>query len=150
MALGSDLPLGPFLVDATGRLRPRRPDSTPGSTVRWRGQLLRARLHDGMLAIEATLGRVPSSAGGSAGRPGQRERTFAALRALPASLPPCWRLCVAPDHRVRIEAEQTMETPPTAVQLVPEVTRFLLLLDPMLSRLDDAGMAPNPAPDTAG
>ena len=36
--------LGPFAVDAEGRIAPRDPDAMPAFFFRWRGRVVRARL----------------------------------------------------------------------------------------------------------
>src|SRR5580704_15017591 len=59
--------LGPFSVDAEGRLSPARQDISPGFSVRWRGRVVHALLvqadaPDGHLVIHSRLGRIPSTA----------------------------------------------------------------------------------------
>jgi len=135
--------LGPFAVDARGRLSPRGPTALPGFLFRWRGRVVRARFvqdeaGQGRLALMAMLGRVPSTAG-VADR-GMRPTSFQILHLLPRVLPGRWRLVLLPDHRVRLEAEADI-LPATASELLVELTRFLLELAPYLDVLDEAGIA---------
>ncbi len=135
--------LGPFAVDAMGRLAPSGPAALPGFFFRWRGRLIRAKFvqdppRQGRLALSATLGRVPSTAAGSG--PHLRPSSFQLLRLLPRALPLRWRVVLLPDHRVRLEADAEM-FPITATELVAELTRFLLELAPYLDVLDEAGIA---------
>lgn len=137
--------LGPFLVDTVGRLSPRSVEASPGFTVRWRGRSVRARLEqisdgNGRLTLQAVVGRVPSTAAGTdtaAGRP----RSFDALRGLRKGIPKGWRLRLLPDHSAVVETEPGVSLPVTAIDLVTELTRFLLRLAPYLDVLDSSGMA---------
>jgi hypothetical protein len=96
------------------------------------------------LALQAMLGRVPST-GGVAGevppRIDDRERLFILLRGLQKVLPPLWRLRLLADHRVRVEAEEPLEWPTTATGLMTSVTQFVLALAPYLDLLDETGIA---------
>jgi hypothetical protein len=135
--------LGPFAVDALGRLSPRWPDDLPGFMFRWRDRLIHAKFEQsdqerGGLALHATLGRVPSTAGPR--EPAARQQAFQLLHLLPRAMPGHWRLLLLPDHRVRLEADATVTLPITATDLVAELTRFLLELTPYLDLLDEAGV----------
>ena len=135
--------LGPFAVDARGRLSPRGPAALPGFLFRWRGRVIRARFvqddaGQGRLTLTAALGRVPSTAG--AGDPQTRPTSFQLLHLLPRVLPGRWRMVLLPDHRVRLEAEADI-LPVTATELLVELTRFLLEVAPYLDVLDEAGIA---------
>lgn len=135
--------LGPFAVDARGRLSPRGPAALPGFLFRWRGRVIRAKFvqdesGDGRLALTAMLGRVPSTAG--TGDPQIRPTGFHLLRLLPRVLPGRWRMVLLPDHRVRLEAEADV-LPITATELLVELTQFLLELASYLDVLDEAGIA---------
>ncbi|HUN44240.1 MAG TPA: hypothetical protein VMU81_28445 [Acetobacteraceae bacterium] len=135
--------LGPFAVDARGRLSARGPTALPGFLFRWRGRVIRAKFvqdetGDGRLALTATLGRVPSTAGKS--DPRIRPTSFQIIHLLPRVLPGRWRMVLLPDHRVRLEAEAHI-LPVTATELLAELTRFLLELAPYLDVLDEAGIA---------
>lgn len=136
--------LGPFAVDAMGRLASRAPDAMPGFFFRWRGRMIRARFEPadperGRLVLQATLGRVPSTAGPRDS--GLRRQSFQLLRLLPRALPGPWRMLLLPDHRVQLEADSRVTPPLTAVDLLVELTRFLLELAPYLDLLDEAGIA---------
>lgn len=135
--------LGPFLVDPAGGLVPMEPGTPPRFTFRWRDRLLHASLLPGeapdrQLRLRTRLARVPSSA-----RPheaARREQSFALLRDLHRTLPAAWRLGLAPDHGVVLEATARVAAPMTATSLISEVTVFLLTLAPYLDVLDEAGL----------
>lgn len=80
---------------------------------------------------------MPSSA---TARLGQRETSLDLLEAIPHLVPASWRLCLLPDHVVRIEAALTVELPVSAVGLVGELSRFLLEAAPFLDVLQESGM----------
>ena len=110
MPLDAPFKLGPFTVDSDGGLTPSTPDRFPSFRVAWRGHVVQARLtaaepEGGTLALQAVLGRVPST--GRAEAPGTlpRQAAFAAVRALPATLPAGWRVALRPDHCIVAEAE---------------------------------------------
>jgi hypothetical protein len=136
--------LGPFAVDAMGRLAPSDPTALPAFLFRWRGRTVRARFAQsdperGQLLLRATLGRIASTA--SPRDPEARARSFALLRHLPRALPVDWRIVLLPDHGVRLEATTQLTLPITASDLLVELTRFLLRLAPYLDVLDEAGVA---------
>jgi hypothetical protein len=128
--------LGPFTVDAEGRLSPARDDRPPGFSVRWRGRVVQARLADGGLSMEAVLGRVASSAHDVAARADGLE----ALRAMTRTLPAGWRLTLPADHRPRLETAAVLPMPVTVTRLVTELTVFLLELSPWLDWMDEVGV----------
>lgn len=152
MAFDAPFALGPFTVDAAGRLAPLGPEASPGFLFRWRDRLVRARIMQpdaaaGQLMLQVPLGRVPSSARASAARPD----SFALVRLLGQHAPQGWRVRLLPDHRVRLETEASLMLPITAVALLVEVTRFLLELAPYLDMFDERGMAvPSPGPAPVG
>ncbi|MBR0678737.1 hypothetical protein GXW77_21425, partial [Roseomonas alkaliterrae] len=78
---------------------------------------------------------IPSTADPAADRP----RAFAALARLPPRLPRGWSLRLMPDHRIRLEAETPLESPPNATALVAAMVRFALALDPYLDALEAEG-----------
>ncbi len=137
------LTLGPFRVGATGTLEPIASDPAPGFTCRWRHRMVYARLLPGehaewRLLLRAPLARVPSSA--RALDAARRSPSFALLRDLPATLPEGWRIGLAADHRVLLEAECRASLPITATALISQVTTFLLALAPYLDVLDETGL----------
>jgi hypothetical protein len=143
MPFGAPFKLGPFTVDSGGRLSPGEPDKILAFLFRWRDHLVRARLaqaspSDGRLALQSTLGRVPSTAGASDET--LRRRSFSVLRWLPRIVPPGWRVLLLADHRVRLETETCIALPITAAALITEITRFLLALGPYLDLLDEEGL----------
>ena len=139
----STLTLGPFRVGAAGALEPMVDDPAPRFTCRWRHRTVYARLLPGepegwRLLLRAPLARVPSSV-----RPGEAARrspSFTLLRDLPATLPDGWRIGLAADHRVLLEAERQANLPITATALVSELTTFLLTLAPYLDVLEETGL----------
>ena len=133
--------LGPFSVDAEGRLSPARPGVSPGFSVHWRGRIVHARLeqcvgHDGRLHIRSSLGRIPSSASDPATRLG----CFAMLRSVLSVLPPAWNARLLPDHQPQLEVETIVALPIRVTNLVVELTLFLLVLSPYLDLMDRAGV----------
>jgi hypothetical protein len=143
MPLDTPLTLGPFKVDREGRLAPSTPDQFPAFRVQWRRRDVTARLASsegtrGTLALEAVLGRVPSTGPMQAPATAAREAAFATLHALPRTLPPGWRLALRPDHRIALEAHIALDLPTSAASLLTEVTLFLLRLAPYLDLLAEA------------
>jgi len=138
--------LGPFSVDAAGRLAPSGPTATPAFLFRWRGGVVRARLDQpepdrGRLTLRCVLGRIPSTADRA---DGLRPQTFAALHWLPRELPPRWTIGLLPDHRVSLEAQTEIVVPITASGLIAELAGFVLALAPYLELLEELGVAPVP------
>ena len=147
MSFDAPFMLGPFSVDAMGRLGPRGPNALPGFFFRWRGRQIRAKFEQtnpqrSQLVLQATLGRVPSTA--NPRHSGLRRQSFRLLHLLPRSLPGPWRVALLPDHRVQLEADSSVSLPITATDLLVELTRFLLELAPYLELLDEAGIAGAP------
>lgn len=136
--------LGPFAVDALGRLAPSDPTALPAFMFRWRGRVVRARFAQaspdrGQLLIRVTLGRVASTA--APHDSDLRARSFALLRHLPRTLPENWRVFLLPDHGVRLEAESELALPIKASDLLVELAGFLLRLGPYLDVLEEDGIA---------
>jgi hypothetical protein len=134
--------LGPFCVDADGRLSPGTPEMFPSFHVTWRGRGVQARLtgtgpRGGILALRAILGRVPSTGRPEEGQALPRRAAFAAVRTLPGTLPPGWKVELLPDHRILAEAQDHLELPTRAENLVTELTLFLLRLAPYLDLLEE-------------
>jgi hypothetical protein len=143
MSFDAPFKLGPFTVDSEGRLSPCESEKTPAFLFRWRDRVVHAWLaqadpEDGRLALQSTLGRVPSTASAPDGT--LRPRSFAMLHWLPRSVPPGWRVCLLADHRVWLETETRIALPITAAALITEITRFLLTLAPYLDLLDEVGL----------
>ncbi len=135
------LTLGPFVVSPDGLLQPARPDASPALRFAWRGRRCEAALHPDGLKLASVAARVPSTAETG----GDRDRTFAELAALPRTLPDGWRVKLLPDHRIRVDADTPMDSPPTATRLITAMVRFALELDPYLDRLESAGAGVPPA-----
>lgn len=145
--------LGPFTVDRAGRLLPNADEPFPAFSLDWRGRAVEVWLARppeggvGRIGLRASLGRVPSTAGGGRGRPGlggrggQRAAVFAALRGLPGLLPAGWRMELLADHSVGLVAEAALALPATAAALLGVVTGFLLDAAPYLDLLEESGVA---------
>ncbi len=146
MPLDTPFRLGPFVVDAHGRLQPGEPDLFPSIHVSWRGCAVHARLfgsdasgRPAHLALTAVVGRVPSSAGGDAALNQERRRlTFTALQAITSAAATGPRLRLLPDHRFVMEADRTVELPISAADLLTQLAAFLLDLGPYLDLLAEA------------
>jgi hypothetical protein len=141
MAFKEPFILGPFSVDAEGRLSPARQSVSPGFSVRWRGRVVHARLeqcvgHDGCLHIRSSLGRIPSTASDPVTPVG----CFTMLRSLLSALPPAWSARLLPDHQPQLEVETIVALPITVTNLVTELTLFLIALSPYLDLMDRAGV----------
>lgn len=132
------LTLGPFSIDPSGTLAPRAPGLRPELRFAWRGRPCQAALGADEVLLAAIAARIPSTADPAADRPG----ALAALARLPPGMPEGWRLRLLPDHRVCLEARETLDGPPTAVALLTRLVRFALALDPYLERLEAAGAGP--------
>jgi hypothetical protein len=129
------IPLGRFAVSPDGALLPRPEPDRPALRFAWRGRRCEARVDPGAIALAADAARIPSTADPAADRP----RAFAALARLPPRLPQGWSLRLMPDHRIRLEAEAPLESPPNATALVAAMVRFALALDPYLDALEAEG-----------
>lgn len=133
--------LGPFSVDAEGRLSLAHVGTAPGFRVLWHGRVVHARLEqsagaDGRLHIRSSLGRIPSTASD----PVIRAACFTMLRGLLSSLPHAWSARILPDHQPQLEVESIVALPITVTNLIVELTLFLLTLSPYLDLMDQAGV----------
>ena len=148
MLLCAPLALGPFVVNADGRLSPSTPDHFPSFRVTWRGHVVQARLTaaspgGGVLDLRTVLGRVRSTGRPDAPQSLPRRDMFAAVRALPATLPPGWKLDLLPDHRLLARSESDLALPTGAEDLVSEIALFVFRLTPYLELLaEEAGIEP--------
>jgi hypothetical protein len=129
-------PLGPFIVEESGRLSFRSPDQSAGFSFAWRDRRFSALLQEGRVVLTGCLGKVPSTALG----PARREAALVLLRALPRLLPRGWALRLTPDHRLQIKAAEPMAWPAHATELIQPLVRFLLRLAPYLDLLDESGL----------
>src|SRR5215471_6476196 len=123
MPFDAPFTLGPFTVDAEGRLSPSEPGSAPAFLFRWRDRLVRARVDRadneiGRLTLYVTLARVCSTASTSDAT--LRPRSFALLHWLLQALPGGWQLSLLADHRVRLETSVSISLRITAAGLVTE------------------------------
>lgn len=143
MTFDAPFKLGPFSVDAEGRLSPCEPAATPAFVFRWHNRVVRAQLDQadaetGRLKLRVTLARVRSSA--SAPDETVRPRSFALVRWFERLAPPAWRVVLLADHRVWLETDLRIDLPITAVGLVTEITRFAAELAPYLELMDESGL----------
>ena len=128
--------LGPFEVALDGTVAPADPEIAPRFGYRWRGRRIAARLLPGWrIGFSVAAARVPFTAEDAA----TRSRVLAALPALRAALPGGWRLRLAPDHAIHLEAEAELGAAPTVTRIVSAATLFVLALDPLLDLLEEEG-----------
>jgi hypothetical protein len=131
--------LGPIVVDVSGgTLAVREPGQRLEVHFAWRGRPCQAELDTDGMRLAAIAARIPSTADPEANRPG----TMEAVADLPLEMPEGWRMCLLPDHRIRVETDEPLDSPPTAVGLLSRMVRFALALDPYLDRLEAAGTEP--------
>ena len=135
--------LGPFSVDAEGRLSLSRPAAAPAFLFRCQDRVVRAHLEQSdadveRLTLQVALARVPSSASTPDGT--LRPRSFALLRWLEKAAPPAWRVVLLADHRARLETKRRINLPITAAALIGGLTSFALDLAPYLALMDDIGL----------
>jgi hypothetical protein len=143
MPFDAPFKLGPFSIDAEGRLSPGEPSAPPAFLFRCYDRVVRARLDQasgttGRLTLAMTLARVRSSA--STPDDTLRPRSFALLHWLEKAVPPAWRVLLLADHRVWLEIDTRVDLPITAAALITEITRFALDLAPYLELLDEMGL----------
>ena len=150
MPFDAPFKLGPFSVDAEGRLTPLNPAAGSTFHFRWYGRPIRVRFdratsEEGRLALQAELARVQSTACSSA--ESARPRCFGILHWLERVVPPTWRVALLADHRIWLETETSIGVPITATGLLTELTCFALELAPYLELMDEVGLTvSNPAP----
>jgi len=125
--------LGPFQITPDGRLQPRDPAMRPVVRYGWRGRPCAAEMIGDGLRLVSVVGRIPSTA--ERGR--DRAATVQALVALRHRMPAGVELRVLPDHRVVLRRQS--RRPDGAIQLLSEMTRFALAMDPALAELEAAG-----------
>lgn len=143
MPFDAPFKLGPFSVDAEGRLSPSEPAAAPAFLFRWHNRVVRARLdradaESGRLILQVTLARIRSSA--STPDETLRPRSFALLHWLERTAPPDWRVMLLADHRVWLETDTRIDLPVTAAGLITEIARFALDLAPYLELMDEMGL----------
>ena len=143
MPFDASFQLGPFSVDAAGRLSPSEPAAAPAFLFRWHDRVIHARLDQvdaatGQLSLQVTLARVSSTA--NAADETLRPRSFALVHWLGRMVPPTWRVALLADHRVELATDTPIALPITAVGLITEIARFTLDLAPYLELLDEAGL----------
>lgn len=157
MPLQTPFRLGPFVMDAHGRLEPGDASHLPSFRMAWRGCPVHARFDESWegqgatvrLVLSAVVGRVPSTAGGDAARNlVRRAAAFAALQRLgdgTAAL----RMRLLADHRVVVEESRAVNRPVSAIDLLTESTCFLLDLGPYLDVLAEDEVLVAPADGSA-
>jgi len=158
MSLDTPFRLGPFIVDQHGRMEPGDPGHFPVFNLSWRGVQVRAHLDpgdpagaSGRLAFSTIVGRVPSTAGGgtAAGNAARRAEAFELVRGLMRVVAAEWRVSLLADHRIAVEARRELALPASAVDLLTQVTCFLLDLAPYLDLLDEVELTGDPSPAPA-
>jgi len=147
MPFDAPFQLGPFHVGPDGRVALASADRRPHFSILWRGCRVEADLGAGAgdtglgeLSLRAMVGRVPSTARFAGRALCERDAVFAALRSLPATLPPGWRADLLADHRVAVLTATKVEMPTTITSLLTDVTQFLLALGPYLDLLEELGV----------
>ena len=132
--------LGPFLVDAEGRLSPVDPATGPSFRFRWHGRMVHVRFKpgEGRLALNLELARVRSTA--CSVDETHRPRCFTVLHWLERIVPPTWRVALRADHRIWLETENEIGLPITASGLLTKLTHFALELAPYLELMDEVGL----------
>lgn len=143
MPFDAPFKLGPFSVDAEGRLSPCDPIKAPVFLFHWHNRLVRARIDQadietGRLVLQVTLARVSSTA--STPDETLRPRSFALLHWLERSVPPAWQVVLLADHRIRMETHASIALPITAAGLITEIVGFALQLVPYLEVMDEGGL----------
>jgi len=134
--LDMPLPLGPFIIEADGRLQLRRPDTKPAFWFRWQGHRVDAKIGAGGVTLSMLIGRIPSSIR----QPAVREPAFALLRALPGTLPEGWTMRLTPEHTIRVQAFDTVALPATISGMIEPLVRFLLRVSPYLEMIEERGL----------
>ncbi len=139
--------LGSFSVDELGRISLGQGE-TGGFGFRWRGRPVALEVSNGAavgsrdgasscrIRITAQAGRVPSSALAAERRPDALQLA----RLLGDALPKGWRVRLRADHRLEIEAEESLPFPALVGELMVPATRFAIRLGPYLDLLDEHGM----------
>jgi hypothetical protein len=129
--------IGPFAVAENGAIGPASPELRPVLRFAWRGHACEAAVGTRALTLRAWAGRIPSTAEPAA----CRTTAFGAISEVAQGLPEGWSARLAPDHRVRLEADRGLAGPVSAVALIAEMVRFVLEIEPYLDRLDAAGVS---------
>ena len=138
--------LGSFSVDELGRISLGQGE-TGGFGFRWRGRPVALEVSGAAagtrpgasscrVRITAQAGRVPSSALAAERRPDALQLA----RLLGDALPEGWRVRLLADHRLEIEAEESLPFPALVGELMVPATRFAIRLGPYLDLLDEHGM----------
>jgi hypothetical protein len=143
MQFDAPFKLGPFSVDAAGRLTPSDPAASPAFMFRWQDRVVRARLDQadvetGRLILRVALARVRSTA--NTADDTIRPRSFTLLHWLERTVPPAWQVSLQADHTVWLESDTRIGLPMTAAALIIEITRFTLELGPYLELMDETGL----------
>jgi len=133
--LPTPFPLGPFLVEADGKLSFRAPQNRAVFSYLWRGRRFNAVLASGEISLAAAIGRVPSSADGRASR---RLAVLNLVRALPRVMPPGLAVRLLPDHRVDILLHRALDWPANTGALITPLVQFSLAVAPYFDLFDEA------------
>jgi hypothetical protein len=134
--IASLLPLGPFIVENSGKLSFKPPGSQACFNFSWRGRRISAELKGGEISLNTVIGRVPSSGAGAAAR----ARVLAASRSLARAMPAGFALTLTADHRIAIASRQGLDWPATSGALMAPLVAFALRLSPYLDLFEEAGV----------
>jgi hypothetical protein len=127
--------LGPFKVDAAGRLFPGSEGMRPGFGFRWRGRPVEVRLDERSIDLRTSVGLLPSTADSPVCQ--LRAEALAVVRWISRQLMGGWRVRVRPDYSVHLETEISLAEPATAAVLIAEITQLILAVDPLLLLFDE-------------
>jgi hypothetical protein len=139
--------LGPFKIAPSGLLSPATSALFPSFHVNWRQRAVQARMLQpnpddethGTLEIITRAGRIPSTGKPQSAPSDRRDIALGLLRGLSRLVPTGWTLRLAADHAVIMESRIALVLPISAIDLVTEISMFLLALNPYLDALEDGG-----------
>lgn len=130
--------LGPFEVGLDGALSPSGASGPVRFAFAWRGRRVQAELGpERQLRFGIRAARVPYTAEEA----GRRRSALAAVLALRAGGEAKLSAVLTPAHELRLEWRETLEAT-TATRLVAAATRFVLLVEPYLTVLEEEGAVP--------
>ncbi len=130
--------LGPFEVGLDGALSPSGASGPVRFAFAWRGRRVQAELGPGrQLRFGIRAFRVPFTAEEA----GRRRSVLTAVLALRAGGETNLTAVLSPAHELRLEWQETLEAT-TATRLVAAATRFVLLVEPYLTLLEEEGAVP--------
>ncbi len=130
--------LGPFEVGLDGSLSPSGASGPVRFAFAWRGRRVQAELGPGrQLRFGIRAVRIPFTAEEAS----RRRSALKAVLALRTSGEVNLAAVLSPAHELRLEWQETLEAT-TATRLVAAATRFILLVQPYLTLLEEEGAVP--------